>query len=281
MALIMALTMTSTVAFAGTDGSVQYGTMADIEQPAAAETAEPADQAAVFDWTQPKAVFRENLSDDLMACVVKDDNDYLRVYKPVPNHVYYVGEKIKTKNKVRSTWDNYYTRSDFYTFDSSGELISYVIGDLANPTGWTSYRGKQPLSPAYYTTGNYTMMFANVPCYSDGREVDGWGSWGVPTVLIDFKVRILNPPSSLKLVSRSGGRITITFPKAKGAGKYKIYRSTSVDGKYKCIKTTKKRKHVDTKVRKGTTYYYYVKSMRNKSGKILSERSSIWYVPAF
>ena len=34
-------------------------------------------------------------------------------------------------------------------------------------------------------------------------------------------------------------------------------------------------------VKKGTTYYYYVKSMRNKNGKILSERSSIWYVPAF
>ena len=278
MALIMAMTMTSTVAFAGTDGSVQYGTKANVEQP---EAAEPAGQIIDFDHAQPKAVFRQDLDDNMQAATVTDDRDYLEVAKPKPGQTYYLGEKIKSKYAIYDFWDVYYSRADIYVYDSSGNMIGYAIGDRANENTWTTYKQTIPLSTDYFSTGNYDFVFYNVPCYEDGTAVDYWSNMNPPRVIINLNVRILNPPSSLRLVSRSGGRITITFPKAKGAGKYKIYRSTSVNGKYKCIKTTGKRKYVDTKVKKGTTYYYYVKSMRNKNGKILSERSSIWYVPAF
>ena len=281
MALIMALTMTSTVAFAGTDDVIN-GTKVDVAAPAAEEIG-AADQALApdFDKTQPEALFESSLSEDMQACTEKSQDGLLKVYKPAPGKVFYVGEKIKTKNSVYDSFTDYYTRSDFYTFDANGNLIDGVIGDVAKRNTWTTYKGQLPLDPAKYTTGGYTMMFVNVPCYSDGTAVDGWGSMDVPKVLIKIKVKILKPPTKLKLRSWPGGKIVLTFPKCKGAGKYKIYRTTDpYNGTFKCVKTTGKRKYVDRKVKKGKNYYYYVRSMRSKSGKILSDPSSIWYVPA-
>lgn len=58
--------------------------------------------------------------------------------------------------------------------------------------------------------------------------------------------------------SASKGKLTLKWKKVKGAESYTVYRSTSKDGAYKKIGTTKSLKYTDSKVKKGKTYYYKV-----------------------
>lgn len=58
--------------------------------------------------------------------------------------------------------------------------------------------------------------------------------------------------------SASKGKLTLKWKKVKGAESYTVYRSTSKDGAYKKIETTKSLKYTDSKVKKGKTYYYKV-----------------------
>lgn len=64
--------------------------------------------------------------------------------------------------------------------------------------------------------------------------------------------------SKISSVSTSKGKLTLKWKKVKGAESYTVYRSTSKDGTYKKIGTTKNMKYTDKKVKKGTTYYYKV-----------------------
>ena len=69
-------------------------------------------------------------------------------------------------------------------------------------------------------------------------------------------------------VSKNGGIILSwkKVPKAKG---YMIYRSTSKNGTYKCVKTTSKLSYRDTKsLHRGKTYYYKVVAYTKEAGII-------------
>ena len=65
-------------------------------------------------------------------------------------------------------------------------------------------------------------------------------------------------------VSVTSNAVTLTWKKAKGAKKYQVYRSTSKNGKYKKIKTTKKLSFKNTGLTKGKMYFYKVRSLKGK-----------------
>jgi len=65
-------------------------------------------------------------------------------------------------------------------------------------------------------------------------------------------------------VSVTSNSVTLSWKKAKGAKKYQIYRSTSKNGKYKKIKTTKKLSYKNTGLTKGKMYFYKVRSVSGK-----------------
>lgn len=70
--------------------------------------------------------------------------------------------------------------------------------------------------------------------------------------------------------SESYSTIRVTWNKVSGANGYKVYRSTSKDGKYAAIGSTAKNSAVtflDKKAVTGKTYYYKVRAYRNVSGK--------------
>ena len=90
----------------------------------------------------------------------------------------------------------------------------------------------------------------------------------------DAPVTALLAPTKVK--AKAGKKkVTVTFAKASGASKYKIYRSAKKTKGYKAIKTTTKTKYVDKKVKKGKRYYYKVKSIRTVIGTVNSGYSKI------
>ena len=253
---IMALTMTTAVAFA--DEDMFAGNLTDDQIAAMALPNGEPEMAAQGDF-------------------VEDPEGYIRVYKPKNNYVAYSGEKMSAKCSLASTWKNYYTVPVTIIVDAGGNIVFSAKASTAFNSGTKTYTDKLRLKG--YDPGSYTLEILAAPCDASGELVDGWTNFDMPYVDISFKVKTLKPPAKLHIVSRTGGRITIDFPKAAGATKYQVYKSTSLYGKYKCIKTGKKRKYLDTKVKKGTTYYYKVRSIRTKHGKVKSDFSSIWYVP--
>ena len=77
----------------------------------------------------------------------------------------------------------------------------------------------------------------------------------------------------------SVGEVKLTWKKAKGAKGYVIYRSTKKNSGFKKIKTITSSKTlscVDSGLKNGKTYYYYVKAYAKSSGKtVYSSKSNV------
>lgn len=75
----------------------------------------------------------------------------------------------------------------------------------------------------------------------------------------------------LVVKAKSSTSVTIKFKKVKGAKGYKVYQSTSKNGKYKRVRTLKGNKNVrftKTKLKSGKRYYYKVRAYKiYKRGK--------------
>lgn len=75
----------------------------------------------------------------------------------------------------------------------------------------------------------------------------------------------------------SNGSVTVKWNKISGASGYKVYRSTSKNGKYKVIKTVKGKANIsykDTKVSRWKTYYYKVAAYRKVSDRFVYGKKS-------
>ncbi len=69
-------------------------------------------------------------------------------------------------------------------------------------------------------------------------------------------------PQNLSVSNNAdSGLPVLKWDKVENAAKYSIYRSTSKNGTYKRIYTTKYLKYTDKKAEVGTKYYYYVKAV--------------------
>lgn len=75
------------------------------------------------------------------------------------------------------------------------------------------------------------------------------------------------PASPAKFKARSAGTtsVKLTWGKAAGADKYKVYRATSAKGKYKLVKTTSALYTTDKKLTTGKNYYYKVRALGGKN----------------
>ncbi len=74
-------------------------------------------------------------------------------------------------------------------------------------------------------------------------------------------------PTTAITAKKSGKSIKLTWKDIYGATGYKIYRSNSKNGKYKCIGTVKNAKeYKDTTAKKGKTYYYKMRAYWKMDG---------------
>jgi 3D (Asp-Asp-Asp) domain-containing protein len=81
----------------------------------------------------------------------------------------------------------------------------------------------------------------------------------------------ITAPSSITASPTKKGTIVVRWSKVDGAESYNVYRATKENGKYKRIKTTKKRKLTNKKIRPSKTYYYKVST--NMSNTVISTSS--------
>jgi lactocepin len=80
----------------------------------------------------------------------------------------------------------------------------------------------------------------------------------------------LKAPTGVKTAKAGSTSIKVSWSKSNGASGYEVYRATSKSGKYTSVKTLKSgtaRSFTDTKLKKGKTYYYKVRSYRLVKGK--------------
>lgn len=89
------------------------------------------------------------------------------------------------------------------------------------------------------------------------------------------------PKTSITGISnKTAGRLSLTWKKSKGAAGYEIYRRAGTTHPYvraKVIKSGSTTKYTNTKLKKGQTYYYRIRSYRydEKGRKIYSGWSTV------
>lgn len=138
------------------------------------------------------------------------------------------------------------------TADSDWTKIASEVTDI-------SYKDQKAATGTtyYYTVKAYSYTWGEMTVSSYNTEgVAGKASLG------KVKIAATN--------SENYKTIRVTWNKVSGANGYRVYRSTSKDGKYTSIGSTAKNSAVtflDKKAVTGTTYYYKVRAYRNVNGK--------------
>lgn len=138
------------------------------------------------------------------------------------------------------------------TADSGWKKIASRVTDI-------SYKDQKAVTGTtyYYTVKAYSYAWGEMTVSSYDKDgVAGKARLG--------KVKIATANSE------SYSTIRVTWNKVSGANGYRVYRSTSKDGKYTAIGSTAKNSAVtflDKKAVTGKTYYYKVCAYRNVSGK--------------
>ena len=73
------------------------------------------------------------------------------------------------------------------------------------------------------------------------------------------------PQPKVESSKNTKGQPRLTWEAIDGAVQYKVYRSTSKDGSYSCMKTTTGTSYTNTTALDGTTYYYKVRAIAAES----------------
>lgn len=85
-------------------------------------------------------------------------------------------------------------------------------------------------------------------------------------------------PTSVTAKAKSKYEISVSWKKT-GAKSYNVYRSTSKNGAYRKIGTTKKNSYSDKEIIQGTTYYYKVTSVNSNRDTEFSSAASAKAAP--
>lgn len=138
------------------------------------------------------------------------------------------------------------------TADSGWKKIASRVTDI-------SYKDQKAVTGTtyYYTVKAYSYAWGEMTVSSYDKD-------GVAGKAVLGKVKIA------AAASEGYSTIRVTWNKVSGANGYRVYRSTSKDGKYTAIGSTAKNSAVtflDKKAVTGKTYYYKVRAYRNVSGK--------------
>lgn len=122
------------------------------------------------------------------------------------------------------------------------------------------------------TTGYKRLKTTKGLSYTD-KKVDGGVKYYYKVVSVAGSIKgqekivtgvaVPKAVTNLKVQSKSSTSVKVSFKAAKGATGYCIYRSTSKNGTYKKIGTTKKVTYTDKTAKTGVKYYYKVAAAIN------------------
>ena len=102
-------------------------------------------------------------------------------------------------------------------------------------------------------------------------KVRGYKTVGGDTIVSAFSDAVkaglkLGNASGLKAEAAAYNKVKLTWTAVSGATGYKVYRSTSKDGKYTKVGTATKNTYIDSSVKTGTKYYYKVCAFKTENG---------------
>ena len=204
-----------------------------------------------------------------MAADDKMDNPYISIMAPAYHSTYYIGETISYQFSIRNPFASYLckpfvqilTATANPTTVKAAQGINMAIGSSARPTG--------TFTTSDLRAGDYFFVAIGMPISpTTGAEVSGQQQ----TAGYLFYIKDLKAPTSLK-ATVGKKKVTLTYKKAAGAQRYYIYRSTKKNSGYSCIGKTTALKYVDKTAKTGKRYYYKVRCMRTKYGKVKSPLS--------
>lgn len=174
-------------------------------------------------------------------------------------------------NSIKLTWtkvsgaDGYY----IYRYNSSKKMYSLYKRITSGNT--TSY-----INTGLITGTTYKYY---IKAYSNGNN----GTVSSLESSVKAAYPYLTKPTIKKLTAGKK-KITVKWNKITGATGYKVYRATSKNGKYTCVKTVKSGKTVtftNKSLKKGKKYYYKVRAYKKVSGKYkYSSYSTVKYIKA-
>lgn len=139
------------------------------------------------------------------------------------------------------------------TFDSKSTYILYI---------------SQILKPGYAYSYDYiTLKMTAVDGSRNVGEVEVDDVQTEVTVYVVLEnMSITKPDKPVITLTKSDGRVKLSWGMVPGADKYQVYRST--DGKsYKRISTTEKTAYTDSSCSSGTKYWYKVRAVNIAGGK--------------
>jgi len=183
--------------------------------------------------------------------------------------------------------------SNFKAARSSYSSIKLTWSKVAGADGYYIYRYNSSKKGYYLyktiksgTTVSYTntglttgkTYYYKIKSYANGNNGTVSSSASSSKSAYPY---LTKPSVSLKAGSK---KITVKWNKISGASGYKVYRATSKNGKYTCVKTVKSGKtvsFVNKSLKKGKTYYYKVRAYRSVSGNLkYSSYSTVKYTRA-
>lgn len=145
-----------------------------------------------------------------------------------------------------------------------------------------AYTGKQ-VKPSVILTYNgvklsagkdYTLTYSNnIKIGTASVQITGAGNF-TGTRTEKYNIKLASP--NVKLTSNYS-RVKLTWKKVKSADGYQIYRSTSVNGKYKKVKTYtsgSKVSYSDTKAKFNKNYYYKVRAYQKVTVKVNGKKKT-------
>lgn len=164
----------------------------------------------------------------------------------------------RTHTSIKVSWTKVAGASGYVIYRSTKSGSGFKAIKTITSGSTTSY------SNTKLTLGK--MYYYKVRPY---RTVDGSRVYGAYSKVDGQKVQPATPViSSVKRSSYNS--LTVRWEKVSGVSGYRVYRSTSANGKYKRIATVKGSSKVSYKDKKktcGKTYYYKVKAYKTSKGK--------------
>ena len=198
-------------------------------------------------------------------------NPYISIIAPAYHSTYYRGEIVSYQFSIRNPFNTYLCKPFIQVLTSTSdptvvraaEGINMAVGSSAKPTGRFTTSDLK-------AGGYYFVAIGMALNMGTGAEVPGMQQ----TAGHLFYIKNLKAPTALKAVAGKK-KVTLTYKKAAGAQKYYIYRSTKKTSGYSCIGKTTALKYVDKTAKTGKRYYYKVRCLRTKNGKVKSPFSAV------
>lgn len=163
--------------------------------------------------------------------------------------------KVNTnKQRIVLSWKKADGADGYQIYQYNEKKKKYVLLDTIEDAKTTKYRTEKK----YANATEYTFKVRAYALDTDGKtKVTGKYS---------KVLKVTTPPAKVKGAAASAknkAQAQITWKKVKNADGYRVFRSTSRNGKYTAIKTVKGEKvlsYTDTKAKSGKKYYYKVKA---------------------